>query len=277
MFPCGSEGKPHAGQNGTVATTPRTVALGDRQVTRIGLGTNRLANTSENRSFLEAAVDAGVNFIDTAHLYTGGDSESAIGEALAPLTEDLVVASKAGYNSGTGIEALRSEIETSFERLRTDTITLYYLHRDHPDVPLEEKMALLEEYRDAGRIAHIGLSQVTVEQIQRAQAVVPIAAVQNPYNLSDRGYDDVIDYCESEGLVFVPFYPLGGDSSSAVEEIAAQPDATPSQIQLAWLLHRSPVVAPIPGTLSLEHCRENLGALEIELSEDEFQALSEAG
>ncbi len=255
----------------------RTVALGDHQLTRIGLGTNRLANTSENRSFLEAAVDAEVNFIDTAHLYTRGESENAIGEALAPFAEDLVVASKAGYNAGTNIEDLRSEIETSFERLRTETITLYYLHRDHPDVPLEEKVALLKEYRDGGRITHVGLSQVGVEQIQRAQAVVPIAAVQNSYNLSDRGYDDVIDYCEAEDIGFVPFYPLRGGSSSAVGEIAARHDATPSQIQLAWLLHRSPVVAPIPGTVSLEHLRENVAALEIELSENEFQALSESG
>jgi pyridoxine 4-dehydrogenase len=260
-----------------VTGASRTVALGDHQLTRIGLGTNRLANTSENRSFLEAAVEAGVSFIDTAHLYAGGGSESAIGQALAPFTADVVVASKAGYNAGTDIQGLRSEIEASFERLRTETITLYYLHRDHPDVPLEEKMALLKGYRDGGRITHVGLSQVGVEQIKRAQAIVPIAAVQNSYNLSDRGYDEVIDHCEAEGLVFVPFYPLGGGSSSVVEAIAARRDATPSQIQLAWLLHRSPVVAPIPGTLSLDHLRENLAALDIELSEDEFQALSESG
>jgi pyridoxine 4-dehydrogenase len=188
-----------------------------------------------------------------------------------------VVATKGGYDAGTAIEELRTEIEASFERLRTRTITLYYLHRDRPDVPLEEKMGLLKEYRDAGRIAHVGLSEVTVEQIQRARSVVPIAAVQNSYNLSDRDSDEVIDHCESEGIVFVPYYPLRGDAPSATEEIAERHGATASQITLSWLLHRSPVVAPIPGTLSLEHLRENLGALDIELSPADFDALSAGG
>lgn len=254
--------------------SPRTVALGDRHLIRIGLGTNRLTNTPENRAFLEAARDTGLSFIDTAHLYTGGESETTIGEALAPFADDLTVASKAGYREGTSIEQLRDEIEASFERLRTDTITLYYLHRDHPGVPLEQKMELLREYRDEGRITHVGLSDVGIEQIRRAQSVAPIAAVQNSYNLSDRGSDDVIDHCESEGIVFVPYYPLGGTSPPAVEEIAARHDATHSQIHLSWLLHRSPVVAPIPGTLSVEHFRENLAALDIELSDEEFNALA---
>jgi pyridoxine 4-dehydrogenase len=252
----------------------RTVALGDRELTRIGLGTNRLTNTAENRAFLEDVLDAGLNFIDTAHLYTGGESESTIGEALAPFAGHLVVASKAGYNEGTGIEQLRAEIETSFERLRTETITLYYLHRDHPDVPLEEKVGLLRELRDTGRITHVGLSDVGVDQIQRAQSVVPITAVQNSYNLSNRGSDDVIDHCESEGIVFVPYFPLRDDISDAVREVAARHNATPSQIKLAWLLHRSPVVAPIPGTLSIEHLRENLAALDIELSQEDLDQLN---
>jgi pyridoxine 4-dehydrogenase len=252
----------------------RTIALGGHRLNRIGLGTNRLRDTTENRSFLEAAVGAGVNLIDTAHLYAGGESEVAIGTAFAPFAGDLVVATKGGFRPGGGIEGLRSELETSLERLRTDTIALYYLHRVHPDTPLEEAMGLLKEHRDAGRIAHVGLSQVSVEQIQRARSVVPIAAVQNAYNLSERGSDEVVDYCTSESIAFVPFYPLHGDSTPVVDEIAQRYEATPSQIRLAWLLHRSPVVLPIPGTLSLEHMKENLAALEIELSAADFETLS---
>jgi len=256
-----------------VAATPRTVALGDQRLNRIGLGTNRLRDRAENRSFLQAAVAAGLNFIDTAHLYAGGESETAIGSTLAPFPDDLVVASKGGYHGG-GTDRLRAELERSFERLRTETIALYYLHRVDPEVRIEETMALLKEYQDTGRITHIGLSEVTVDQVDRARSVVPISAVQNEYNLSERKYDDVIDYCESAGLVFVPFFPLRGRKRGAVAKIAERHGATPSQIKLAWLLHRSPAMLPIPGTLSLEHLRENLAALDIELSGEEFETLS---
>ena len=261
-------------QNVLVAAPSRTIALGRRGLNQIGLGTNRLTNTAENRSFLEAAIGAGVNFVDTAHLYAGGESEGAIGMALAPFADDLVVATKGGYHRGGGTEGLRKELETSLERLRTDTIALYYLHRVDPDVPLRETMSLLKEYRDAGRITHVGLSEVSVEQIQRARSVVPIAAVQNEYNLSERGSDEVVEYCTSESITFVPFYPLHGDKSPVVAEIARRHEATPSEIRLAWLLHRSPVMLPIPGTLSLQHLKENLGALEIELSAADFETLS---
>jgi pyridoxine 4-dehydrogenase len=135
-------------------------------------------------------------------------------------------------------------------------------------------MGLLKEYRDAGRITHIGLSDVTVEQIERARSVVPSAAVQNEYSLSERRHDDVVDYCDEHGIVFVPFYPLRGEDPPALAEIAERHGATRSQIKLAWLLKRSPAVVPIPGTLSLEHLKENLAALEIELTDDEFQSLS---
>jgi len=260
-----------------VAATSRTIALGRHRLNRIGLGTNRLANTAENRSFLEAAIGAGVNFIDTAHLYAGGESERAIGRALAPFADDLVVATKGGYHPGGGTEGLRKELETSFERLRTDRIALYYLHRVDPDVPLEETMSLLKEYRDAGRITHVGLSEVSVQQIQLARSVVPIAAVQNEYNPSERGSDEVVDYCTSEGIVFVPFYPLHGDESRALAEIAEGYDASKAQIRLAWLLQRSPVILPIPGTLSLQHLNQNLAALDIELSAGELETLGARG
>jgi aryl-alcohol dehydrogenase-like predicted oxidoreductase len=231
-----------------VAPVSPTISLGEYRLNRIGLGTNRLTDTAENRSFLRAAVDAGVNFIDTAHLYTGGDSESAIGAALAPFADDLVVATKGGYRGG-GLKKLRAELELSFERLRTETIALYYLHRVDPEVPLERTLTVLEEYRDAGRIKHVGLSEVSVQQIERARTVVPIAAVQNEYSLSERRYDDVVDFCTAENILFVPFYPLRGG-------------AAPAQTKLAWLLQRSPVVLPIPGTLALAHLKENLAALD---------------
>lgn len=256
-----------------MAGASKTISLGSDRLARIGLGTNRLTETEENRSFLRAAVDAGLSFIDTAHLYAGGESELAIGSALAPFPESLVVATKGGYHPGGGSEGLRTELEQSFERLRTEVIDLYYLHRVDPAVPLEETIGVLEEYRDAGRIIHIGLSEVSVAQIRRARAVAPISAVQNEFSLAERMHDEVVDFCAAEGIVFVPFYPLRG-GSTALTEVAERHGATPNQIKLAWLLLRSETMAPIPGTLSLEHFRENLAALEIELSAEEFETLS---
>jgi pyridoxine 4-dehydrogenase len=252
----------------------RTVALGDRRLTRIGLGSNRLTDTTRNRAFLEAAVGAGVNFIDTAHGYTRGESERTIGAALVPFEGGLVVATKGGYSPGSGRpDELRNELEESFRRLRSERITLYYLHRVDPGVPLEESLGLLKEYRDAGRIEHVGLSEVSVEQIERARAVLPIAAVQNEYNLSQRRYDDEVDHCARENLLFVPFYPLRG-GGEAVREIAGRHGTSPHQVALAWLLKRSPTMVPIPGTLSIDHLRENLGALDIDLSDDDYARLS---
>jgi pyridoxine 4-dehydrogenase len=254
---------------------PRTASLGDHEFKRIGLGTNRLTDTPENRAFLDRAAEGGVGLIDTAHVYTGGASERAIGGALSPFPDDVVVATKGGYEPGTGRpERLRAELEASFERLRTDTISLYYLHRVDPDVPLEESLSVLREHHDAGRIRHVGLSEVSVDQIERARAVVPVAAVQNRYNVSERGYDDVVDFCEREGLLFVPFHPLRGAPPAPLDEIASRYEATLQQIMLAWLLRRSPCIAPIPGTLSFEHLRTNLAALEIELSDEDYAELS---
>jgi pyridoxine 4-dehydrogenase len=251
------------------------VRLGDTEVARIGLGTNRLRNTPENVAFLREAVAAGLRHVDTAHTYTGGESEETIGAALSPVPERCVVATKGGFRPGEGRpEALRAQIEESLRRLRTDAIQLYYLHRVDPETPLEESLGAIAEYRDAGKIRHVGLSQVGIEEIERARRVVPIAAVQNQYNLSERRYEDVVDYCAGEGIVFVPFFPLRGDGGGPeLAEIAERHGATPAQITLAWLLRRSPAMLPIPGTLSLEHLKENLAALEIELDDDEFEAL----
>jgi pyridoxine 4-dehydrogenase len=243
------------------------------EVARIGLGTNRLTSSPENHEFLRQAVDAGLGMIDTAHVYSGGDSERAIGAALSPQPEGLVVATKGGYSGRGDPESLRAQIEQSLESLRTEVIDLYYLHRVDPDTPLETSLATIAEYRDAGKITDVGISAVTVEQVEAARAVVPIAAVQNHYNIADREFDDVVDHCEENGIVFVPYYPLKGSGPRALAEVARAHDATESQIALAWLLHRSPVMLPIPGTLSIEHLREDLDALEIRLSDDQFDAL----
>ena len=252
----------------------RTLKLGDVEVTRIGLGTNRLSHTPEHVELVKQAVAAGLSHVDTAHTYAGGESEATIGAALAPIPSGCVVATKGGWGAGNGRpDVLRAQIEESLRRLRTESIALYYLHRVDPETPLEESLGAIAEYRNSGKIRHVGLSQVGVDQIERARRVVPIAAVQNQYNLSERSSEDVVDYCAGEGIVFVPYYPLAGDGGRVLAEIAERHGATRAQIALAWLLRRSPAMLPIPGTLSLEHLKENLAALEIELGDDEFQAL----
>jgi pyridoxine 4-dehydrogenase len=256
------------------ANTISKLKLGDTEVTRIGLGTNRLANTREHIAFVKEAVAAGVSHIDTAHSYTGGESEETIGAALSPFSNGYVVATKGGYRAGEGRpEVLRAQIEESLRRLETDSIALYYLHRVDPQTPLEESLATISEYRDSGKIRHVGLSEVRIDQIEQAREVVPVAAVQNHYNLSERRYEAVVDYCAREGIVFVPFFPLRGDGGRPLAEIAQRHRATRAQITLAWLLQRSPAMLPIPGTLSFEHLKQNLAALEIELSDAEFEAL----
>lgn len=245
------------------------------EVARVGLGTNRLRHTSENVAFIRAAVEAGIGMIDTAHLYTDGESEATLGAALSPSPEHVIVATKGGYGGpGRGRpEVLRDEIERSLERLRTDRIDLYYLHRVDPETPIEESLGTIREYVDEGRITRVGVSEVTIEQLERARRVVPIAAVQNHYNLSERKHEAVVDYCTEQGIVFVPYYPLHSGDRPELARIARRRGVTPSQIALAWLLRRSPMILPIPGSLSLAHVRENLGALEVDLTEDELAAL----
>ena len=252
----------------------QTVRLGAADVARIGLGTNRLSHTPEHVHFIRDAVTAGIAHIDTAHIYAGGESESTIGEALSPLPQGVVVATKGAYRPGHGRpDVLRAHLEDSLSRLRTAEIPLYYLHRVDPETPLEETMGVIKEFRDRGAIRDAGMSLVTVEQIEQARAVVPLAAVQNPYNLAERIYDDVVEHCLREGIVFVPYYPTHGSNSGPAGEVARRHHVTTVQIALAWLLHRAPNVLPIPGTLSLAHARENLAALEIELTPDDLDAL----
>jgi len=251
---------------------PRTIKLGDVVVPRVGLGTNRLADTAENESFIDQAVGAGLRHIDTAYTYAHGESETTIGEALEPETDGVVVATKGGWASGRP-EAIKGQIEESLRRLRTEAIDLYYFHRPDPETPLEESLGPIKEARDAGRIRHIGMSSVSVDQIERGRQIVPVTAVQNHYNVEERKWDDVVDHCEREGIVFVPFFPLRGNRSE-VDEVAGRRGCSAAQVKLAWLLRRSPAMLPIPGMLSIDHLRENLGALEIELSDAEFDALS---
>ena len=252
----------------------RTITLADAEIARIGLGTNRLRNAPQNVELIGQAVAGGIGMVDTAYTYTDGDSEALIGEALSRRPDGLVVATKGGYYPGTGSpEALSAQIEESLRRLRTDAIDLYYLHRVDPETPLEESLGAIAAHRDRGQLRHVGLSEVGIEQLERGRQVVPIAAVQNRYNLAERTHEEVVDHCAEQGIAFVPFFPLHGLDSRPVAEIAARHGATPQQVALAWLLARSPAMLPIPGTLSLEHLEQNLSALDLELSHDELEAL----
>lgn len=229
----------------------KTINLGGIAVNRIGLGTNRITDTAESHEILRYAVERGVNFIDTAHLYTGGTSERVIGETLSPYAPGLVVASKCGYMGGAP-DVLRAELEQSLASLKTQQITLYQLHRVDAAVDIEVSVLAMKEFQDEGKIKHIGLSEVTVDQIIRARKIAEIASVQNHYNMQERAHDDVVDYCTAENIIFIPFFPLGGRGGLGVSSAEA----------LRWLLDRSPMMLPIPGTLSKNHLDENLSALQ---------------
>jgi len=244
----------------------QTIELGGVTVRRIGLGTNRLTTNDDTIAFIREAVGAGLQHIDTAHLYTSGASEQTIGAALDPKPDHCVVATKGGYEPGTGPDALRAEIEESLRRLRTETIDLYYLHRVHEGVPLEQSLSVIAEYRDAGRIRNVGISEVTIEQIERARRYFPVVSVQNRYNVGDREWEPVLDYCERKKIGFIPWYPLN------VGKLPVEPAKA-----LAWLLKRSPVMLPIPGTSKVKHLEENMRAREVKLSNEEFELLGQRG
>jgi pyridoxine 4-dehydrogenase len=253
-----------------VTTTYRLAGV---DVPRVGLGTNRLTTASDHLDFVREAVAGGVRHIDTAHLYSGGESERAIGAALAGLGEEVVVATKGGYRAGEGRpEVLAEQIEQSLRSLRGEEIRLYYLHRVDPETPLEESLGAIKAYVDRGAIHHVGVSEVGVEQIERARQVVPITAVQNRYSVADRRHDDVVDFCEREGIAFVPYFPLRGDGGPGLSALARRLGVSETAAKLGWLLRRSPVVLPIPGTLSIAHLRENLAALELELGDEDYLA-----
>jgi aryl-alcohol dehydrogenase-like predicted oxidoreductase len=259
------------------------IKIGDLTVNRLGLGTNRITDVPEAHELLKHAVSLGVNFIDTAHRYGSGASETTIGNSLAPYSSGLLIATKGGYSyagEDGSPEALRKELEESLKLLKTDCIDLYQLHRVDPKVPIEESVGALKTFQDEGKIRHIGLSEVSVEQLKQAQKVAAIVSVQNEYNVIVRRHEELVDYCTENEIVFIPWFPLGGLSGGAelvekqLSELADKYQAAPQQIALAWLLKRSPMMLPIPGTLSIEHLEENLKSAEIKLSDDDYRQLT---
>ena len=262
-----------------------TIRLGDRTVHRLGLGTNRVTHRPEAQAFLRRAVELGVDFIDTADVYQSGASEETIGEVVPSTASDILVATKGGLvRTPGGYEVngqpahLREAIEGSLRRLRRDRLDLYYLHRVDPRVPIEESLAVLRGFQKDGRIRHIGVSNVTIPELERARRMVTVVSVQNQYNVIEREGEDVVRYCEDHDIVFVPWNPLLRGriaESGPLAELASRRGVTPHQIALAWLLKRSRMILPIPGTLSEKHLKENLAAARLPLDASEIQALEE--
>lgn len=287
-----------------------TIRLGgDLSVSRLGFGAMRVTgpgvwgaprDRSEALATLRRAVELGVNFIDTAESYGPYVSEELIAEALFPYPADLVIATKGGFDRqgpdqwrpNGRPERLREALDGSLRRLRLERIDLYQLHRIDPAVPADEQFGALQEMRASGLVRHVGLSEVNVPQIVRAGAFLPVVSVQNQYNVADRHWEDVLVHCEREGIAFIPWHPLGAgalarhgvglalrrllgraSSPSAIADIAHRHRATPSQIVIAWLLQRSPVMLPIPGTSNRAHLEENLAAGRISLSPEDVDGL----
>ena len=271
---------------------------GDLVVRRLGFGTVRLtgpgvwgppADRRGGIRLLRAAVDAGVNFIDTADSYGPGATEELIAEALYPYASDLVIATKVGFApSGPGKwerdcrpERLTRCCEESLRRLRLDCIDLYQLHVVDPAVPIEESLGALRDLQVQGLVRHIGVSNVTLEEVGRSQSHVQIASVQNRYNVVDRGFDPIVAECERVGAAFIPWYPLARGAlagpHATLDEIAACHRTTAAQIALAWLLHHSPVILPVPGTTDAAHLTSNLEAGGLTLTNDELAALDRLG
>jgi aryl-alcohol dehydrogenase-like predicted oxidoreductase len=278
-------------------TTAGTIELGDRSVRRLGFGAMRItgpgiwgppADHDEAVAVLRRAVELGINLIDTADSYGPEVSENLIAEALHPYPDDLVIATKGGlvrpgpdqWDADGRPEHLREACEGSLRRLKLERIHLYQFHRPDPNVPFEESVGTLAELRNEGKIAHVGLSNVDVEHLQRAQNIVPIVSVQNRYNFVERRDEDVLETCESEGLAFIPWFPLKTGELAAgggvIADIAEAHGATPAQVALAWLLAHSPALLPIPGTASVAHLEENVAAAHLQLSDEEIKALDRA-
>lgn len=239
------------------------------EINRVGLGTNRIQNDAASRTILPAALDLGVNLIDTADIYTGGVSEQVIGETIAS-DPRAHVATKGGYH-GAAPERIAIAIDASRARLGLETIDLYYLHRPDKDFPIEQSIDPIISAKQDGRVRHIGLSNVTLDQLDRVRALTPIAAVQNVYNLENNEHEDVIDYCERHSIMFVPYFPLRG--SERAKKIADRLGADRNQVVLAAMLARSPVVVPIPGTRNPEHLAANLKATALTLTSEDLEAL----
>jgi pyridoxine 4-dehydrogenase len=275
-----------------------TFALGgDLTVNRLGFGAMRITGTGiwgepkdreEARKVLKRAVDLGINFIDTADSYGPEVSENIIAEALHPYPKDLVIATKGGFcRSGPNKweqvgrpEYLRQCVEMSLRRLKVERIDLYQLHRIDPKVPVEESLGALKDFQKAGKIRHIGLSEVSVEEIERAAKTVEIVSVQNQYNLSFRKHEAILNYCEQHKLGFIPWFPVAAGKlaqpGGVLDQAAQRHKASVAQLSIAWLLHRSPVMLPIPGTSSVKHLEENVASADVELSPNEWEAIEAA-
>jgi pyridoxine 4-dehydrogenase len=269
----------------------------DLEVRRLGFGAMRItgdgiwgppADEDAARGLLRRVVELGLNLIDTADSYGPEVSENLIAEALHPYPDGLVIATKGGLTrTGPGQwprdgrpEHLREACEASLTRLKLDRIDLYQLHSPDPKVPFEDSVGALKELQEDGKIRHIGVSNVSVDELERARRIVDVVTVQNRYNLTDRSSEDVLDACEQAGIGFIPWFPLARGSlaepGGALEEVAHAHDATPGQVTLAWLLARSKVMLPIPGTSSAEHLEENVAAEELILSDEERDAIAAA-
>lgn len=280
-----------AGASGTFAIG------GDLVVNRLGFGAMRLTgegiwgeprDPEEAKRVLRRAVELGVNFIDTADSYGPDVSERLIGETLAPYSGGVVVATKGGLtrqgpNQWLPVgrpEYLQQQVEMSLRRLRTERIDLWQLHRIDPLVPVEESLVNIADLQEAGKIRHVGLSEVKPAEIERARKVIDIVSVQNQYNLGDRRHEDVVDYCERNNIAFIPWFPVAAGKlaqpGGKLDDAAKRHGATVSQLSLAWLLHRSKVILPIPGTSSVEHLEQNVGAAGVELSDAEWKQIEDA-
>ncbi len=269
-------------------TTTLTLG-GDLPVHRLGFGAMRLTgdpalDRDTAIGIARRAVELGVTFLDTADSYDLGDNETLLADALHPYAPGVVIATKGGQvNLGSRWiplgrpEYLRQQAELSLRRLRLDRIDLYQLHRVDPTVPLADQVGALRLLQDQGKVRHVGLSEVSVEQLAEAERITPIAAVQNRYSLTDRASEDVLEHCERRGIAFVPWLPVARTTTGAGDRIgavAARLGATRTQVALAWLLHRSPVVLPIPGTSSRAHLEENAAAARLALGADDLAELS---
>jgi pyridoxine 4-dehydrogenase len=266
---------------------------GDLAVNRLGFGAMRITgdgiwgwpkDRNEAHRVLKRAVELGVNLIDTADAYGPETSELLIAEALHPYPKGVVIATKGGntrpapnqWVPNGRPDYLKQCVDGSLKRLRLERIDLWQLHRVDPKVPMEESLVAIKEMRDAGKIRHVGLSEVGPEEIARARKILPIATVQNRYNIDDRKWDNTLRYCEKEGLGFMPWAPVGGVrglDDKAIAEVAKAQNASVYQVAIAWLLHRSPVMLPIPGTSSVAHLEENVGAGKLRLTAEQWRAL----
>src|SRR5215468_4802001 len=266
---------------------------GELTVRRLGFGAMRITgdgiwgppkDPALALAVLRRAVELGVNFIDTADSYGPYVSEELIAKALAPYPKDLVIATKGGWNRpgpdqwthDASPEHLRRAVEGSLKRLRLDRIDVYQLHIPDPVVPFDASVETLAELQAEGKIRFVALSNVTQEHIERARKIVPIVSVQNRYSFADREWDYVVDYCERHGIAFIPWFPLGAGriAGHTLEQIARAHQATPHQVAVAWLLKRSPIMLPIPGTSSVKHLEENVAAASLQLTDEEYQKLS---